>query len=148
MSFFVSEAPCESTRLVLPRGAPPSTSDALLSPIHFIQASIPFCLCSGVEFCIIRSKSAALAMYRTRNFFIGSFSTRRARGKSEAEGHTRSSHRRPPRNAECLRARFSNRIPLHGQLLGSTLRAAEGTRAEGLCGPRAEANRASGLAGA
>src|SRR5271166_22736 len=95
MSFFVSEAPCESTRLVLPRGAPPSTSDALLSPIHFIQASIPFCLCSGVEFCIICSNSAALAMYRTRNFFIGSFSTRRTRGKSEAEGHTCSWHRRP-----------------------------------------------------
>src|SRR5271166_93447 len=71
MSFFVSEAPCESTRLVLPRGAPPSTSDALLSPIHFIQASIPFCLCSGVEFCIICSNSAALAMYRTRNFSSG-----------------------------------------------------------------------------
>src|SRR5215470_9737223 len=71
MSFFVSEAPLESTRLVLPRGAPPSTRDDLVSPIHFIQASIPFFCCSGVEFFIILSNSAPLAMYKTTNFFIG-----------------------------------------------------------------------------
>src|SRR5262249_30263451 len=46
--------------------------DALLSFIHFIQASIPFFRCSGVEFFIIFSNSGPEAMYSTTNFFIGS----------------------------------------------------------------------------
>src|ERR1700722_421819 len=73
-SFFESVSPFESTFLVFPRGAPPSTIDDLWSPIHFIHDSIPFFCCSGVEFFIIFSKSAPLAIYRTRNFFIGASS--------------------------------------------------------------------------
>jgi hypothetical protein len=52
--------------LVCPNGAPTSTMDDLLASIHFIQASIPFFCCSGVEFSIIFSKSARDAMYRAR----------------------------------------------------------------------------------
>src|SRR5215510_10127408 len=70
--FFVFEAPFESTRLVFPKGAPPSIMEALLAFIHFIQTSIPFFRCSGVEFFIIFSNSAPAAMYSTMNFFIGS----------------------------------------------------------------------------
>jgi hypothetical protein len=73
ISFFVFEAPFESTRLVFPKGAPPSTMDVLLAFIHFIHASIPFFCCSGVEFFIIFSKSAPEAIYNTMNFFIASF---------------------------------------------------------------------------
>src|SRR5262245_1280330 len=68
----VFEVPCESTRLVFPKGAPPSTMDALLVFIHFIQASIPFFRCSGVEFCLIFSNSGPEAIYSAMNFFIGS----------------------------------------------------------------------------
>ena len=53
------------TRLVLPRGAPPSTIDFLFFSIHFIQASMPFFCCSGVELFIAFSKSVVDAMYRT-----------------------------------------------------------------------------------
>jgi hypothetical protein len=40
------------------------------SPIHFVHSSMPFFCCSGVDSFIIFSKSAALAMYKTMNFFI------------------------------------------------------------------------------
>src|SRR5262245_30989062 len=46
--------------------------DALLVFIHFIQASIPFFRCSGVEFCLIFSNSGPEAIYSAMNFFIGS----------------------------------------------------------------------------
>ncbi len=59
----------KSTRLVFPNGAPPSTMDVLLAFIHFIQASIPFFCCSGVEFFIIFSNSGPEAIYSTMNFF-------------------------------------------------------------------------------
>src|SRR6476660_8754600 len=45
--------------------------DALLAFIHFIQASIPFFCCSGVEFFIIFWNSGPEAIYSTTNFFIG-----------------------------------------------------------------------------
>src|SRR5579871_6261614 len=67
------EVPLASTRIVFPKGAPPSTSDFLFLSIHFIQASMPVFICSGVDSFIIFSKSAAEAMYKTMNFFIGSF---------------------------------------------------------------------------
>src|SRR5215510_14221533 len=70
--FFVFEAPCESTRLVFPKGAPPSTMDVWLAFIHFIQASIPFFRCSGVKFFLIFSNSGPEAIYSAMNFFIGS----------------------------------------------------------------------------
>jgi hypothetical protein len=66
------EAPCESTRLVFPKGAPPSTMDVLFAFIHFIHASIPFFCCSELEFFIIFSNSAPEAVCNTMNFFIGS----------------------------------------------------------------------------
>src|SRR5262245_39388546 len=72
--FFVLEVPFASTRLVLPRGAPPSTIDFLFFSIHFIQASMPFLCCSGVACFIAFSKSAPEAMYKTMNFFIASSS--------------------------------------------------------------------------
>src|SRR5262252_8640285 len=44
--------------------------DVLLAFIHFIQASIPFFRCSGVEFCLILSNSGPEAIYCAMNFFI------------------------------------------------------------------------------
>src|SRR5262245_54311191 len=70
--------PFASTRLVLPRGAPPSTMDFLFFSIHFIQPSMPFLCCSGVECFIAFSKSAPDAMYKTMNFFIASSSLTRS----------------------------------------------------------------------
>jgi hypothetical protein len=58
--------------LVFPKGAPPSTMDVLFAFIHFIHASIPSFRCSGVEFFIIFSNSVPVAIYNTKNFFIGS----------------------------------------------------------------------------
>src|SRR5260370_7293631 len=66
------EAPLWSTRLVFPKGAPPSTMDVLLAFIQFIHASIPSFCCSGVEFFSIFSNSAPEAIYNTMNFFIAS----------------------------------------------------------------------------
>jgi hypothetical protein len=51
-------------------GPPPSTIDFLFFSIHFIQPSMPFFCCSGVELFIAFSKSALEAMYRTMNFFM------------------------------------------------------------------------------
>src|SRR5258708_24121430 len=71
MSLLEFAGPLWSTRLVFPKGAPPSTMEAVLAFIHFIHASIPFFCCSGVEFFVIFSKSAPEARYKTMNFFIG-----------------------------------------------------------------------------
>src|ERR1700734_221880 len=69
-SFLASLIPFASMRFVLPTGAPRSASEALLSSIHFIHASVPCFRCSGVEFFIISAIPEASAMYKARNFFI------------------------------------------------------------------------------
>src|SRR5262245_22155351 len=89
------EVPLASTRLVLPRGAPPSTMDFLFFSIHFIQPSMPVLCCSGVEYFIAFSKSAPEAMYKTMNFFIASSSCSRRRPLWHDADRREGVHRRP-----------------------------------------------------
>jgi hypothetical protein len=65
----------------LPKGAPPSTIEALLAFIHFIHVSIPFCRCSGVDFSS-SPRTQRRKPYTAHKFFHPIVPVRNADGKS------------------------------------------------------------------
>src|SRR2546423_3452506 len=61
--------PAAAMRLVLPRGAPRSASDFSFFFAHFIHASMPAFICSGVAFFICSTADMG-ARYSAINFFM------------------------------------------------------------------------------